>query len=156
MATAWPLRGEHGKCMASAWQLHGNCMATARRILLWLQWRGQILHGNCMATAWQLLGFRIRAMSGSPVALPWLSRGLLWLSRGVQALVFDNCGKAPRQGSIIRPNHLPHELCPFVLAIRLDHLTHKLCPFGLAIRPDHLTHKSCPFVIDIGADHLTH
>ena len=32
---------------------------------------------------------------GSPMAL----RGLLWLSRGVQALVFDNCGKAPRQGS---------------------------------------------------------
>jgi hypothetical protein len=35
-------------------ELHGNCMATAQRILLWLKWQGQILHGNCMATALQM------------------------------------------------------------------------------------------------------
>ena len=42
--------------MATAWQVHGNCIATSRRNLLWLLWQGPILHGNCMANAWQLHG----------------------------------------------------------------------------------------------------
>ena len=31
--------------MTPPWQMHGNCMATARQ-----------MHGNCMATAWQMHG----------------------------------------------------------------------------------------------------